>query len=73
VNKPETIADSKEVLEYLTARMRTENGAGGMKAAELLARGYGLLSEGGATPAEIPQIIDDIMPAEEMEGGVPDG
>ena len=74
--KPEKIADAAEVLEYLTACMRA--GSGGMKAAELLARRYGLLSEQAAA-AEVPHIIDDIAPADDAgddagdeEGGAAD-
>ena len=66
--KPDKIADADEVLEYLTACIRAGS-AGGMKAAELLAKRYGLLGERPAA-AEVPRIIDDIMEGEE---GVPDG
>jgi len=74
VNKPEKIADAAEVLEYLTACMRGEaNGSGAIKAAELLAKRYGLLTERGAASAEVPYIIDDIMPTDDTEGGASDG
>ena len=72
MTKPDKIADAAEVLEYLTACMRA--GSGGIKAAELLAKRYGLLEERAAV-VEVPHIIDDIVPdngTEGEEGGASD-
>jgi len=74
VTKPDKIADAAEVLEYLTACMRGDaSGSGAIKAAELLAKRYGLLTERGGVAAEAPRIIDDIVADDKMEGGAPDG
>ena len=78
------IAGAEEVLAYLTARMRGDtNDSGQIKAAELLAKHYGLLTERADAMGEVPYIIDDIAPAdgqaetenetEDEAGGAPDG
>jgi len=68
------IADIDELMEFLTTLIRTEEGSpGGIRAAELLAKILGILSGRSAATAEIPRIIDDIMPADGGEGGAPDG
>ena len=80
VAKPKKIADVTELMEFLTACIREDpSGTGGLKAAELLAKTYGLLSDRGAVAAEVPRIIDDIVaagdtvPTGKTEGGAPDG
>ena len=54
-------------VEGKKPRRRTD-GTGGLKAAELLAKRYGLLGERPAAAAEVPRIIDDIAPDEGTEG-----
>ena len=75
MTKPDKIADAEEVLAYLTACMRGDAGdSARIKAAELLAKRYGLLTERAAATAEVPRIIDDIARAgdEDGTGGAPD-
>ncbi|MCL2545032.1 MAG: hypothetical protein FWE77_03845 [Clostridia bacterium] len=47
---------------------RGSSDSGGIRAAELLAKHYGLLAERAAMMGELPCIIDDIAPADDEAG-----